>query len=126
MPEYNAFDSLKAGRGRLYPTKKEKRKEQWERIKGYDWATPSHVTIYDGFIKVDGDVVKALQEKLSENNGEPFRYNLNVTVDRNDDKTIRQMNIDYYIPEGQSKRSTPAASSSDEELDFLDDEDLPF
>ena len=121
----SAFESLKAGKGRLYPMPKEKRIEEWNRLKQYDWATKAHVPKFDGFIKINRDLVAALQAALEANGGNDFRYNIKVCEQMGDDgTTIQQLNVDYWIPKPNpnAQTSAPAAAPAD---DFLDD-DLPF
>jgi hypothetical protein len=124
----SAFESLKAGKGRLYPMPKEKRIEEWNRLKQYDWATKAHVPKYDGFIKVSRELVADLQSALDANGGSDFRYNIKVCEQMNDDGTaIQQLNVDYWIPKPNpnTQASAPAASAAAPADDFLDD-DLPF
>tara|TARA_B110000908_G_C10219083_1_gene434331 strand:+ start:888 stop:1277 length:390 start_codon:yes stop_codon:yes gene_type:complete len=124
----SAFESLKAGKGRLYPMPKEKRIEEWNRLKQYDWATRAHVPKFDGFIKINRDLVAALQAALDANGGNDFRYNIKVCEQMADDgTTIQQLNVDYWIPKPNpnAQASAPAASAAAPADDFLDD-DLPF
>ena len=121
----SAFESLKAGKVRLYPMPKEKRIEEWNRLKQYDWATKAHVPKFDGFIKINRDLVAALQAALDANGGNDFRYNIKVCEQMGDDgTTIQQLNVDYWIPKPNpnAQASAPASAPAD---DFLDD-DLPF
>ncbi|MDC1406258.1 hypothetical protein N8314_01775 [Akkermansiaceae bacterium] len=124
----SAFESLKAGKGRLYPMPKEKRIEEWNRLKQYDWATKAHVPKFDGFIKINRDLVASLVAALDANGGNDFRYNIKVCEQMGDDgTTIQQLNVDYWIPKPNpnAQASAPAASVAAPADDFLDD-DLPF
>ena len=51
---------------------KEKRIEEWNRLKQYDWATKANVPKYDGFIKVSRDLIAEMQAGLDEHNGADF------------------------------------------------------
>lgn len=128
MKQPSAFEALKAGKGRLYPMAKEKRIEEWNRLKQYDWATKAHVPKFDGFIKVSRDLVTDLQAALDANGGNDFRYNIKVCEQMNDDGTaLQQLNVDYWIPKPNpnAQPSSPAASAAAPADDFMDD-DLPF
>tara|TARA_B110000977_G_C11047357_1_gene481069 strand:- start:849 stop:1226 length:378 start_codon:yes stop_codon:yes gene_type:complete len=125
MKQPSAFEALKAGKGRLYPMPKEKRIEEWNRLKQYDWATKAHVPKFDGFIKVSRDLVADLQAALDANGGNDFRYNIKVCEQMNDDGTaLQQLNVDYWIPK-PNPNAQPAASAAVPADDFMDD-DLPF
>tara|TARA_B110000240_G_scaffold144019_1_gene159368 strand:+ start:129 stop:506 length:378 start_codon:yes stop_codon:yes gene_type:complete len=125
MKQPSAFEALKAGKGRLYPMPKEKRIEEWNRLKQYDWATKAHVPKFDGFIKVSRDLVADLQAALDANGGNDFRYNIKVCEQMNDDGTaLQQLNVDYWIPK-PNPNAQPAASAAAPADDFMDD-DLPF
>jgi|TARA_B110000908_G_scaffold79810_1_gene95636 hypothetical protein len=125
MKQPSAFEALKAGKGRLYPMPKEKRIEEWNRLKQYDWATKAHVPKFDGFIKVSRDLVTDLQAALDANGGNDFRYNIKVCEQMNDDGTaLQQLNVDYWIPK-PNPNAQPAASAAVPADDFMDD-DLPF
>ena len=125
MKQPSAFEALKAGKGRLYPMQKEKRIEEWNRLKQYDWATKAHVPKFDGFIKVSRDLVTDLQAALDANGGNDFRYNIKVCEQMNDDGTaLQQLNVDYWIPK-PNPNAQPAASAAVPADDFMDD-DLPF
>lgn len=125
MKQPSAFEALKAGKGRLYPMQKEKRIEEWNRLKQYDWATKAHVPKFDGFIKVSRDLVADLQAALDANGGNDFRYNIKVCEQMNDDGTaLQQLNVDYWIPK-PNPNAQPAASAAVPADDFMDD-DLPF
>lgn len=121
MKTPTAFESLKAGKGRLYPMDKEKRIQEWNRLKQYDWATKSHVPKFEGYIKIDEDVIAEMQQALAAQGGE-FRYNLKVCEQLGDDGEIKQFNIDYWVPTKPAKSAPKASAPVD---DFLDD-DMPF
>jgi hypothetical protein len=120
-----AFESLKAGKGRLYPMPKEKRIEEWNRLKQYDWATKAHVPKFDGFIKVSRELVADLQAALDSHGGNDFRYNIKVCEQMGDDGNLQQLNVDYWIPKPNPNAQQSASTSASGADDFLDD-DLPF
>ena len=123
MKQPTAFESLKAGKGRLYPMPKERRIEEWNRLKQYDWATKAHVPKYDGFLKFDADLIAELNAALKLHGNQPFRYNLKVSEQLGEDGNIQQLNVEYWIPTKPVGEARPAATSSND-IDF--DDDLPF
>lgn len=123
-----AFESLKAGKGRLYPMPKEKRIEEWNRLKQYEWATKANVPKFDGFIKISKELVHDLQAALDINNGNDFRYNIKVCEQMGDDGNLQQLNVDYWIPKPNPNASNaPSQGAKPPADDFLlEDDDLPF
>jgi len=126
------FESLTAGRGRLYPMEEGKRDEWRARVEQYDWwqkmapeEQSARIPHFDGFIKVDAELVNALSGALSEHGGQPFRYNLEAVKKPNEEGTgLKQVEITYHIqrpPKGGSVSPQPVAESSQ-----LPSDDIPF
>lgn len=123
------FESLTAGRGRLYPMDSEKRNQWVERVERFDWwqkmsedEQKARVPHFDGFIKVDQDLVENLSAALREHGG-PFRYNLEATKQAGSDGSLEQVNLTYHIQKAKTdgyQRSAPAPVSMPES------EDIPF
>lgn len=120
MTTPTAFDSLKSGKGRLYLMPKEKRVAEWNRLKQHDWATKHHVPKYEGYIKINQDVINELQTALDSQGGD-FRYNLKVCEQLGDDGEFKQFNLDYWIPTKPKRQPVIEDKGFD-----LDDDDLPF
>jgi hypothetical protein len=116
-----AFESLKAGKGRLYPMPKEKRIEEWNRLKQYDWATKANVPKYDGFIKITREFIDQLEAGLAAHNGADYRCNLKVCEQMGDDGNLQQLNVDFWIP-----KPNPNAAPAAKPVDDFDDDDIPF
>ena len=53
---------------------------------------------FDGFIKVDADLVNKLSGALADHGGQPFRYNLEAVKQSDDSgRGLRQVDITYHI-----------------------------
>jgi hypothetical protein len=120
----SAFEALKAGKGRLYPMAKEKRIEEWNRLKQYDWATKAHVPKFDGFIKISRELVADLAAALEVHSGNDFRYNIKICEQMNDEGNLQQLNVDYWIPK-PNPNAQPSSEAAKPPVDDFDD-DLPF
>jgi hypothetical protein len=126
---HNAFDSLTAGKGRLYPTPSEKKKEWLERKQQFSWFTDrsdaeqrAAVPFLDGFIKVDQSVVDALQAAVGSSPTGVIRYNLEAIKQAGDDGQLKQVNLEYWIPKQQGGGSKPAQVKLEDDFD----DDIPF
>jgi hypothetical protein len=124
------FDSLTAGRGRLYPMDSGKRDEWVKRVEQYDWWSKmdeeektARVPHFDGFIKVDQALVDNLQTALREHGGS-FRYNLEATKQAGAGGGLEQVNLTYHIAKAKPNgAAAPAAAPVSEEFE---DDDIPF
>lgn len=126
---HNAFDSLTAGKGRLYPTPSEKKKEWLERKQQFSWFTDrsdaeqrAAVPFLDGFIKVDQSVVDALQAAVGSSPTGVIRYNLEAIKQAGDDGQLKQVNLEYWIPKQQGGANKPAQVKLEDDFD----DDIPF
>ena len=133
MQKHNAFDSLTAGKGRLYPTPTEKKKEWLERKQQFSWFTDrsqaeqrAAVPFLDGFIKIDQSVVDALQAAVSGSETGIIRYNLEAIKQAGDDGQLKQVNLEYWIPKkkGGGAATAPTAPIAEAGDEFEDD--IPF
>ena len=120
-----AFESLKAGKGRLYPMPKEKRIEEWNRLKQYDWATKANVPKYDGFLKITRDFIDQLEAGLEAHNGADYRCNLKVCEQMGDDGNLQQLNVDFWIPK-PDRSSQPEPAPAPAPVDDFEEDDFPF
>ena len=131
MQKPNAFDSLTAGKGRLYPTPTEKKKEWLARKQQFSWFTDKSegqqraaVPFLDGFIKIDQSVVDALQAAVSSSETGVIRYNLEAIKQAGEDGNLKQVNLEYWIPKKQGGGLAKAPKAPVAEADFEDD--IPF
>jgi len=131
MQKHNAFDSLKAGKGRLYPTPVEKKKEWLERKQQFSWFTEQSedqqraaVPFLDGFIKIDQSVVDALQEAVRASDTGKIRYKLEASKQMGDDGKLKQVNLEYWIPKESNRTAPPPRQEAPATDDFEDD--IPF
>lgn len=121
------FESLTAGRGRLYPMDSGKRQQWVERVEGYDWwkkmaeeEQKARVPHFDGFIKVDQELVNQLSAALKEHGG-PFRYNLEATKQAGVDGSLEQVNLTYHIPKAKNdgyQQQAPAEQPVSDDIPF--------
>lgn len=124
-----AFDSLTAGKGRLYPTPNEKKKEWLERKQQFSWFTDrsqaeqrAAVPFLDGFIKIDQSVVDRLQAAVHGSESGVIRYNLEAVKQAGDDGQLKQVNLEYWIPKPQGGGAATAPAASADEFE----DDIPF
>jgi len=123
------FESLTAGRGRLYPMDAQKRSQWVERVERFDWwqkmdedEQKARVPHFDGFIKVDQELVNALSAALREHGG-PFRYNLEATKQAGVDGSLEQVNLTYHI---QKVKTDGYAAPAPAPAPMPVAEDIPF
>lgn len=125
-----AFEAINAGKGRLYPLDREKKLEKYNKLKTHGWfqdlskqEQAQKIPTYDGWLKIDQEVINKLQSTLDMNRGKPFRYNLDVMEQKRDGE-VSQLNIEYWLP------TKPAKDVSEPEpapvQDDLPDDDIPF
>lgn len=123
------FESLTAGRGRLYPMDAQQRSQWVERVEGYDWwqkmdedEQKARVPHFNGFIKVDQELLDAMSAALREHGG-PFRYNLEATKQAGEDGSLQQVNLTYHI---QKVKTDGYAAPAPAPAPMPVAEDIPF
>lgn len=126
-----AFEAINAGKGRLYPLDREKKLEKYNKLKTYGWfqelgkeQQALKIPSFDGWLKIDQEMIDKLQNALDINHGNPFRYNLEVAEQKRDGE-VSQLNIEYWLPNKPSNNPAPAAAPAPQQVDLPED-DIPF
>ena len=132
-----AFEAINAGKGRLYPLDREKRLEKYNQLKQHQWfqdlgkdQQAQKVPNWDGWLKIDQEIIDRLQECLRINKGMPFRYNLDVMEQKRDGE-VTQLNVEFWLPSKPSKEAQQAGGSYSQPepapvQDDLPEDDIPF
>ena len=123
-----AFEAIGAGKGRLYPLDREKKLEKYNKLKQFGWfqelskeRQAQEIPSFDGWLKIDQEVINELQSTLDMNGGNPFRYNLDVMEQKRDGE-VTQLNVKYWRPTKPAKSApAPAPVQND-----LPEDDIPF
>jgi hypothetical protein len=126
-----AFEAINAGKGRLYPLDREKKLEKYNKLKQYGWfqelgkeQQALKIPSFDGWLKIDQEMIDKLQGALDINHGNPFRYNLEVAEQKRDGE-VSQLNIEFWLPNKPSNNPAPAAAPAPQQVDLPED-DIPF
>lgn len=124
-----AFEAINAGKGRLYPLDREKKLEKYNKLKQYGWFTDLSkeqqalkIPSFNGWLKIDQDVIDEMQGALDINGGDAFRYNLEVAEQKRDGE-VSQLNVEYWLPTKPANK--PAPQPAQQQADFPE-EDIPF
>ena len=125
-----AFEAINAGKGRLYPLDREKKLEKYNKLKQYGWfqelgeeQQALKIPSFDGWLKIDQEMIDKLQSTLDMNGGQPFRYNLEVAEQKRDGE-VTQLNVEFWLP---NKPARPAPSPAPAPVqDDLPEDDIPF
>lgn len=123
-----AFEAINAGKGRLYPLDREKKLEKYNKLKQYGWfqelgkeQQALKIPSFDGWLKIDQEMIDKLQSTLDMNGGQPFRYNLEVAEQKRDGE-VTQLNVEFWLPNKPAKSApAPAPVQND-----LPEDDIPF
>ncbi|MDB2618444.1 hypothetical protein N9X96_00145 [bacterium] len=124
-----AFEAIKAGKGRLYPLDREKKLEKYNKLKQYSWFTDLSkeqqalkIPSFNGWLKIDQDVIDEMQGSLDINGGEAIKYNLDVAEQKRDGE-VSQLNVEYWLPTKPANKPDPEPAP--QQADFPE-EDIPF
>ena len=125
-----AFEAINAGKGRLYPLDREKKLEKYNKLKTYGWfqelpkeQQAQKIPSFDGWLKIDQEMIDKLQSTLDMNGGQAFRYNLEVAEQKRDGE-VTQLNVEFWLP---NKPARPAPSPAPAPVqDDLPEDDIPF
>ena len=125
-----AFEAINAGKGRLYPLDREKKLEKYNKLKQYGWfqelpkeQQAQKIPSFDGWLKIDQEMIDKLQSTLDMNGGQAFRYNLEVAEQKRDGE-VTQLNVEFWLPNKHAK-SAPAPAPAPVQNDLPED-DIPF